>query len=287
MGYYMDPLGGVMNQDAIEFTVPYGDISIDNTQIVTTKNVFTIKDMVTDRDAVDIIQATRKRLDEWKEDGFGVIPGGFVVLFYSQYIGVQGYMVTNLILVTIAVIGVGFVFLLNPIAVFVCVCCNIMMIVEVYGFSHYVGLRINGVLVLNIVVAIGLTMEFTAHIGRAYVLSTHSGTISLSEGQTRMKQTLQEMFAPVTLGAITTIIGIAPVSAANFPYFKLYYFNLYVIIVVFGWLNGVIFQPILLSFYPPKSFQIKPKESKVGNSSFSGPPQPSHQQSVELGTTVV
>eukprot|EP01083_Nonionella_stella_P110643 323930_1 len=136
-------------------------------------------------------------------------------------------------------------------------------------------------------------MEFTAHIGRAFVLTNHSGTISLSEGQDRMKQTLKEMFVPVTLGAVTTIIGIAPISAANFPYFKLYYFNLYVIIVLFGWLNGVIFQVVILSFIPPKPFihntptPIQGGKERLQSSSARNPDSPTqplvkHQ---ELTTT--
>eukprot|EP01084_Bolivina_argentea_P002105 3870_1 len=263
--YYIDPLGGVLTHDSVEFTVPYANINVSNTEILSTSNSIAIREMYSEEDAVDFILAYRDRLDEWKDDDLSCIPGGFVVQFYSQYIGVQDYMLTNLIFVTIAVIGVGFIFLLNPIAVIVCILCNVMMIVEVYGFSHYVGLRINGVLVLNIVIAIGLTMEFTAHIGRAFVLTSHSGAISFSEGQIRMKKTLKEMFVPVSLGAITTIIGIAPISAAAFPYFKLYYFNLYVIIVAFGWLNGVIFQPILLSFYPPKPFEMDQKKYDIND----------------------
>jgi predicted RND superfamily exporter protein len=133
----------------------------------------------------------------------------------------------------------------------------------VYGFSDWIGLRINGVLVLNIVIAVALTMEFTAHIGRAFVLTSATPadkekSIALpfsNEGQIRMKKTLREMFTPVSLGALTTLIGVAPIAAAQFPYFRQYYFSLYVMIVLFGWLNGVIFQVVLLSFFPPKSFE--------------------------------
>eukprot|EP01083_Nonionella_stella_P043200 116572_1 len=71
-----------------------------------------------------------------------------------------------------------------------------------------------------------------------------------------MKKSLREMFTPVSLGALTTLIGIAPIAFAQFPYFRQYYFTLYVMIVLFGWLNGVIFQVIILSFFPPKPFRI-------------------------------
>ena len=70
---------------------------------------------------------------------------------------------------------------------------------------------------LNIVIVVALTMEFTAHIGRAFVLSyvssedrKHSIVLPGSDdGQIHMKKTLREMFAPVSLGALTTLIGVA------------------------------------------------------------------------------
>merc|ERR1712039_1140777 len=64
-------------------------------------------------------------------------------------------------------------------------------------------------------------------------------------------------------GALTTLIGVAPIAAAQFPYFRQYYFSLYVMIVLFGWLNGVIFQVVLLSFFPPRSFGAE-ESSSVG-----------------------
>merc|ERR1712087_644246 len=72
-----------------------------------------------------------------------------------------------------------------------------------------------------------------------------------NEGQIRMKKTLREMFTPVSLGALTTLIGVAPIAAAQFPYFRQYYFKLYVMIVLFGWLNGVVFQVTILSLLSP------------------------------------
>lgn len=57
-------------------------------------------------------------------------------------------------------------------------------------------------------------------------------------------------------------------------------------IVFFGWLNGVIFQPILLSFYPPASFTEE--ESEV-NASHDGPVTDGSNYTEELGldTTAV
>merc|ERR1711933_226619 len=234
----------------------------DRVQILSTSNSLYLRDIDDDEVAVDLIVDLRQRLDDWSDSELYAIPSGLVITLFSQYIGVSTYLVTNLVFVSIAIAICGIIFLLNPIAVLIALLCNTAMVIEVYGFSDWMGLRVNGVLVLNIVIAVALTMEFTAHIGRAFVMSTvtvkdKQTSIALpfsNDGQIRMKKTLREMFTPVSLGALTTLIGVAPIAAAQFPYFRQYYFSLYVMIVLFGWLNGVIFQVVLLSFVPPKPF---------------------------------
>jgi len=248
--YFIDPMGGVLSRDSVVFTDPSQVANVsgfDKVQIVSTYNSMVVKEINDDAKAVQFILDLRSRLDSWAaDDALYVVPGGLLINLFSQYIGVSDYMVKNLLYVSIAISLCGLIFLLDPIAVIVAIMCNTAMIVEVYGFSDWIGLRVNGVLVLNIVIAVALTMEFTAHVGRAFVLTAGD------DGQARLKQTLREMFTPVTLGALTTLIGVVPIAFAQFPYFRQYYFSLYVLIVVFGWLNGVVFQVVILSFLKPR-----------------------------------
>eukprot|EP01084_Bolivina_argentea_P056469 103365_1 len=303
--FFIDPTGsGVIKRDSVVFVDDSQVANLtgfDNVQIVATSNGIIISDINDDRVAVEFITDLRDRLDIWADDEMYVIPGGLIINLFSQYIDVEKHMINNLIYVSIAIFLCGLIFLLNPIAVIVTILCNAAMVIEVYGFSSWFGLRINGVLVLNITIAVALTMEFTAHIGRAFVLTyvtekDRKSSIALpfsNDGQIRMKKTLREMFTPVSLGALTTLIGVAPIAAAQFPYFRQYYFTLYVMIVLFGWLNGVIFQVVILSFIPPKPFihntptPIQGGKERLQSSSARNPDSPTqplvkHQ---ELTTT--
>jgi len=273
--YFIDPLGGVLSRDCCVFsdaTQLNNLTGFDNVQLVTTSNTMIVDHIDDDAVAVEFILALRKRLDEWADKELYALPGGLMIDLFSQYIGVSRSLSLNLLYVSIAIILCGVVFLLNPIAVFVALLCNAAMVIEVYGFADWLGLRINGVLVLNIVIAVALTMEFTAHVARAFVLTNvtdkdrQSGMTlpGSNDGQIRMKKTLREMFTPVSLGALTTILGVMPIAFAQFPYFRQYYFTLYIMIVLFGWLNGVIFQPIILSLYPPRAFTLEASSSVDG-----------------------
>ena len=275
--YFVNPAGGTLYRDKILFNnidYLYDDdegYRFNDLAVVSTFNSFAVNGIDDDTVAVKLIVDLRERLDEWEAEGLYFIPGGLVINLFSQYVGVEEALLTNLLWVSIAVMITGFTFLLNWWAVIICLLCNAAMIVEVYGFVEWLGLRVNGVLVLNIVIAVGLTMEFTAHIGRAFVLTKatpldHERGVGLpfsTNGQIRMKKMYREMFNPVTMGAITTFLGVLPISLAEFPYFRQYYFVLYVVIVLFGWLNGVIFQPIFLSILQPAPFDEEPIPESV------------------------
>jgi predicted RND superfamily exporter protein len=228
-----------------------------NLQLVTSSSTLVLQNIKDDTDAVRYIRNVRKFLhDNFEKDGMYVVPSGLVISLYTQYVGVKHYMGVNLGYVSITIIITGIIFLLHPVAVLLVCLCDFAMLLEVYGFSDWVGLRINGVMALNIIIAVGLSMEFTAHMARAYMLAMalpgeKVGLPGATEAQIRLKKAYREMFTPVTLGAITTILGVAPISAATFPYFRQYYFVLYVFIVMFGWVNGVIFLPIMLSLMNP------------------------------------
>merc|ERR1712176_351858 len=187
--------------------------------------------------AVAFLLDLRRYIDDVliAENGLFCVPGGLLIDLFSQYIGVRTLLLNNLLWVCICVAVSGLVFLLNAWSVFVVILCNAAMIIEVYGCAHWLGLRVNAIFVLNIIIAIGLTMEFTAHVGRAFVLTSVSAADlesgKDSDAQIRMKKTLREMFTPVSLGAFTTLLGVIPISFARFPYFRQYYFLLYLIIV--------------------------------------------------------
>jgi len=74
------------------------------------------------------------------------------------------------------------------------------------------------------------------------------------------------MFSAVSLGALTTFIGILPIVGSTFPYFTEYYFVLYLLILTFGWFNGVIFQPVFLSWFPPTTFlEVQQQKESMSN----------------------
>jgi len=197
-------------------------------------------------DIVQHIDDTRYITDN---SGLPCFPAGFVFDLYEQYLNVSKYMSSHLGYVAIAMILCLFTFLYNPLAVFLLVGVLVIMVVEIYGYLYWGNLKLNGVSVVNVIMGTGISIEFTVHFVRFFM-------VFLGTRDERANQSLRLMAFPVFSGGVTTLIGILPMAFAKFPYFKLYFFYQYLIILIVGWWNGIFLLPVLLSLFGPSSLSI-------------------------------
>jgi len=219
----------------------------DNTGIIKAlKITFIQENLFTLNDIIQHIGDTRDITDS---SGLGAFPAGFVYNLYEQYLHVRTYLGTHLGYVTIAVAICLCTFLYNPLAVLVLLSFLVIITVEVYGFLHWFNLKLNGVSVVNIIMGVGVSVEFCAHIVRFFMVFT--GT-----RHDRANQSLRIIAFPVINGCITTLIGVFPMAFAKFPYFTLYFFYQYVIILIAGLFNGVFFLPVFLSLCGPPTLSV-------------------------------
>jgi len=199
------------------------------------ENLFTLSDIV------EHIHATRAITDT---SNLGCFPSGFVYNLYEQYLNVRTYLGSHLGYVALAVALCLCTFLYNGWAVIILLGFLTIITVEVYGYLHWFGLKLNGVSVVNIIMGVGVSVEFCAHFVRFFMVFTGSRN-------ERANQSLRLIAYPVINGCITTLIGVFPMAFAKFPYFTLYFFYQYVIILVAGLFNGVFFLPVFLSLLGP------------------------------------
>merc|ERR1712226_232830 len=127
-----------------------------------------------------------------------------------------------------------------------------LIIFELYGFMVWFGVKSNGVSVVNLVMAVGVSVEFTAHIVRLFVIT--GGTSKV----VRARLALAHMISPICNGAFSTFLGIFFTIFSLFPYFRIYFFNLYTLMIIFGTFNGLCFLPAVLSFIGPDAISLDP-----------------------------
>jgi predicted RND superfamily exporter protein len=167
-------------------------------------------------------------------------------LNYEQYKSIANEAVRN-VTVTLAaclvIIAILVVEIKTVISVFLALC---MIFVNIVGYMHFWGLSIDSVTVIMLVIALGLAVDYSAHIGRAYLEK-------LGTPDERVVRTLEDMGVAVWNGAMSTFMAVLILGSSDSYVFQTFFKQLFLCIVL-GLTHGLIFLPSLLSLLNPKPY---------------------------------
>jgi len=121
------------------------------------------------------------------------------------------------------------------------------------------GLTIDLVSCIGLQLAVGLCVDYAAHIGHTFLVC--------SDGD-RNKRTLDAILhigAAVLYGGGSTLLALLLLSQSDAYTFKSF-FKIFFLIIVFGLFHGVVLLPVILSLVGPKSYEKPKKYNFEGNS---------------------
>ncbi|XP_046328844.2 protein patched homolog 1-like isoform X1 [Haliotis rufescens] len=132
---------------------------------------------------------------------------------------------------------------LTSVLVFTCVTFTL---VNVGGCMYFWGLTIDTVTSIILILAIGLAVDYSAHIGHQFM------TIR-GNRQERMLETLAEMGPPVFNGGFSTFLAFILLVGSN-SYVFTTFFKVFLLVVCFGLFHGLIYLPVILSWIGPSPY---------------------------------
>merc|ERR1711871_1023286 len=118
-------------------------------------------------------------------------------LYYEQYAIIVREALTNLGLALVAVFFIVMLVLANLHVTLLVMLCVILVDCDILGLMQMWGLTIDSVAIINLVLAIGLAVDYSAHVAHAFLQTP--GT-----RQERVDKALEEMGTPVIHGAFST-----------------------------------------------------------------------------------
>jgi len=228
-------------------------------------------------DFVNLIKQVREQLSLDKvlvpeNSDKDLFPTGTPFLFWEQYVDLMDHLLTKstyaavvvlcavmllIVLMSYSVASNGFPTLLLASvhgALLIVVVCVITM-VEIYGFMGLLEIKLNAIPQVTLIMSVGITVEFTAHILLAFLHAPNpadlSDSWSFASRRARTLVALSKMFLPSLHGAVTTFLGILMLAFAKSEFVVLYYFTLYTMLVFFGIINGLLILPGLLTLCGP------------------------------------
>merc|ERR1711962_528350 len=124
--------------------------------------------------------------------------------------------------------------------------CVAVTLVDLCGYMHFWGLTVDVISAVDIIIAIGLCVDYAVHICHAFL------TVSGSKRE-RAHAALVDMGPAVLNGGISTLIAFILLLSSD-SYFFLTFFKIFFLTVLFGVWHGLVLLPVLLSLVGPGAY---------------------------------
>ena len=137
--------------------------------------------------------------------------------------------------------------------------------VFLFALIYFWNLELNPIVLMHVIVSIGISVDYSAHIGYAYLVEPSKEDLT-SKSEIRIykaKMALRKMGSSVFHGGFSTFIAIL-VLAPGTTYIFLAFFRLWFGIILFGMANGFMLLPVILSFIGPTR-SVGMDDNKVDN----------------------
>jgi Niemann-Pick C1 protein len=129
-----------------------------------------------------------------------------------------------------------------------------MIVVDVIGAMAVTGVSLNAVSLVNLVICVGIGVEFCAHIARAFMFPSRA---IMDRAPTKFRgKDARAWTAMVNVGGsvftgitITKFLGVCVLAFTRSKIFEVYYFRVWLALVVFASTHALILLPVVLSYF--------------------------------------
>lgn len=196
--------------------------------------------------------ARRIANDVTAQTGIEVFPYSIFYIFFDQYAGIVRLTATLLGSAVAIIFAVSTVLLGSVLTALVVTLTVVMTVVDIIGAMAAFDVSLNAVSLVNLIICVGIAVEFCAHLARAFMFP--SGSV-MERAKNRFRgRDARAWTALVNVGGsvfsgitVTKFLGVLVLAFTHSKIFEIYYFRVWLALVVLAAAHALVLLPVLLS----------------------------------------
>ena len=247
----------------------------DNSEITASRFTIQGKGVGSTTDESDLMLKSRDLADK---SSLEVTTYFYAFIYWDQYIVILNVTLINLGIAVISCLFASFLLVPSIVAVFMVGIAISSICVGVVGFMSLWGVSLDSISMINLVLCIGFSVDFSAHICYHYsatpkddqdensgkcksnkeiVKISNEGELKVEEtdkmnnvsfGNLKAQIALSQLGFPIIQGALSTILAVSILAASNSYIFRTF-FKVIFLVMCFGFYHSMMLLPVVLAFF--------------------------------------